>query len=416
MLKNKMASHVVEIIAMLQNAGYEAYVVGGAVRDSLLGRKPKDYDISTSATPEEVKRVFRKFRCFIIGRRFRLVHLYYGKHDIVEISTFRAAPAKEIQKHPKKGKHTPKNMIFQDNEYGSAEEDAWRRDFTVNALFYDPVKGKMVDFTGKGLEDCRNGIVRTIGKSAYVRFQEDPVRTLRALKLVGQYGFTLDPDTEKDLTKALPLLKHISPARLSLELEKIMKAAYGHLIIKACHDYGLLTYFLPFLEKNWETPACEQALKLLEVRNRRMSNGLYRDSLSLAFAVLALPFIEEKYGNGVGNSWEDYEGIHFDIRRLLLEIIKPQVVIKKLSGASVLMLTLQPTLLSKIASKRILSHRGYPHGRELLFIQNELMWNDDEFETFYTPPVQRKRRSRGYKKKWYKDRDHHNSDKKRGSK
>ena len=145
-IKPKIEKYVTDIVAALQNAGYEAYIVGGAVRDFLLDRQPKDYDISTSATPEEVKKVFKKQRCMIIGRRFRLVHLYHGK-EILEISTFRKkpehnAPAPE-KMNPAKRAAAPENMIFRDNEFGTVQEDAQRRDFTVNALFYDPVNDRI---------------------------------------------------------------------------------------------------------------------------------------------------------------------------------------------------------------------------------------------------------------------------------
>ena len=168
-IKPKIEKYVTDIVAALQNAGYEAYIVGGAVRDFLLERQPKDYDISTSATPEEVKKVFRKQRCMIIGRRFRLVHLYHGK-EILEISTFRKKPEHNAsapeKMNPAKRAAAPENMIFRDNEFGTVQEDAWRRDFTVNALFYDPVNDRIHDYTGHGLDDIRDGIVRIIGNEA----------------------------------------------------------------------------------------------------------------------------------------------------------------------------------------------------------------------------------------------------------
>ena len=214
----QIAPHITEIIAGLQEAGYEAYLVGGAVRDFLLQRQPKDYDISTSATPEEVKKVFKKNRVMIIGRRFRLVHFYHGQ-EIIEISTFRKKPeAISISERPARVQDAPENMIFRDNEFGTVQEDAERRDFTVNALFYDPVNDKLCDFTGMGVDDIKNGIVRAIGEPK-VRFEEDPVRILRALKLVGQYGFTMDPETEKALRETLELITLASDSRMTLEME-----------------------------------------------------------------------------------------------------------------------------------------------------------------------------------------------------
>ena len=249
-LKPKIAQYVADIVAALQNAGYEAYIVGGAVRDFLLDRQPKDYDLSTSATPEEIKKVFRKQRCMIIGRRFRLVHLYHGK-EILEISTFRrkpehAAPA-PAKMNPEKLAAAPENMIFRDNEFGTAQEDAWRRDFTVNALFYDPVNDKIVDYTGQGLEDIRNGIVRIIGDPV-TRLEEDPVRILRALKLVGQYNFRMEEATERAVRSCMHLIRLASDSRMTLELEKILKNPFGDRILETFHEYGFLEYFLLTLQ------------------------------------------------------------------------------------------------------------------------------------------------------------------------
>ena len=145
-----VANHVISLISELQNAGFEAYIVGGAIRDLLLGRTPKDYDISTSATPEEVRGVFGRRIARIIGKRFRLVHVQYGG-ELFEVSTFRKAPTQgQLRPDGRPAKDLPEHMILSDNEFGSAEEDAWRRDFTVNALFYDPVRSELIDYTVRG--------------------------------------------------------------------------------------------------------------------------------------------------------------------------------------------------------------------------------------------------------------------------
>ena len=190
-LSRCIAPYVTEIIQSLQDAGYEAYIVGGAVRDFLMGREPKDYDLSTSATPEQIRKVFRNRHCIIIGKRFRLVHLYCGR-EIIEISTFRRCPEQGVQQQsPERSKRrtaAPEKMIFRDNEFGTSYDDAFRRDFTVNAIFYDPVHNELFDYTGQGIRDIEERRIRIIGEAA-LRFEEDPVRMLRALKLKGQYGF-----------------------------------------------------------------------------------------------------------------------------------------------------------------------------------------------------------------------------------
>ena len=170
------------VVTELQQAGYEAYIVGGAIRDLLLDRTPKDFDIGCSATPEQVREVFGRRRTRIIGKRFRLTHVT-SKGELFEVSTFRKAPREgsRVEQEPRDGGEVPENLIVSDNDFGTSVEDAWRRDFTVNALFYDPVSGELYDHTGMGLADIKSRTVRAIGDPA-LRFEEDPVRMLRALK------------------------------------------------------------------------------------------------------------------------------------------------------------------------------------------------------------------------------------------
>ena len=280
-----------EVVATLQDSGFETYIVGGAIRDLLLERKPKDFDISTSATPEEVRHVFGRRKARIIGKRFRLAHVTIND-ELFEVSTFRRTP--QHNNAPASSGHNfhdlPENMIVSDNSYGSSQEDAFRRDFTVNALFYDPVKHDLIDHTGRGIEDIEKRIVRAIG-DPLLRFEEDPVRMLRALKLVAQFDFSLDSDTENALFASLPLLQHASSGRLSLELEKILKSSYCDRHFEVFFDYGLLPYFLPELSASWGSEPCRQLIELLYERNCRVDAGIYRDSISLALAASAYPFV-----------------------------------------------------------------------------------------------------------------------------
>ena len=282
---------IIFLIEELQNAGYETYVVGGAVRDLLLNCEPKDYDISTAATPEQICQVFGRRNTMIIGKRFRLVHYRMGK-EIVEISTFRRTPGKsELKNHPKLA-HLPSKMIVDDNNFGSSKEDAFRRDFTVNALFYDPVKEEIIDYTGCGLKDIASATVRVIGDPD-VRFEEDPVRMLRALKLVGRFGFSMDNACENSLFANMDKIRHVPISRMTLELEKILSSCYVDTIFEAFHDFGLLPYFLPFFAENWNTPEMEMALDLVFERNRQVSTWKLRNSISLAMSCLALPFVRK---------------------------------------------------------------------------------------------------------------------------
>ncbi|PYQ48339.1 MAG: hypothetical protein DMF78_21525 [Acidobacteria bacterium] len=219
-----------KVLYRLKNHGFKAYLVGGGVRDLLLGRKPKDFDIGTDAHPQQVKKLFRN--CFVVGRRFRLCHVRFGR-KVVEVSTFRR------QAPPEEGD----TLIRRDNTFGSPEEDAFRRDFTVNALFYDIATFSVIDFVG-GLEDLQDRVIRTIGDPA-VRFREDPVRMLRAVALAARLGFTIDRDTMEAIRFLRGEIVKSSPARILDEVYKILRQGASRQTFQMLHDAGLLAYLLP---------------------------------------------------------------------------------------------------------------------------------------------------------------------------
>ncbi|MFA6568711.1 MAG: hypothetical protein WCS96_10900 [Victivallales bacterium] len=358
-IRYKIAEHVVGIIEALQKAGFETYLVGGAVRDLLLGLQPKDYDISTAATPEQIKHLFGRRKVMIIGKRFRLAHYYHG-YEIIEISTFRRKPEKA------EPVITPsKKIVFHDNEFGTSYEDAFRRDFTINAIFYDPVKNAIVDYSGRGMDDLKNGIVRIIGEPDE-RFTEDPVRILRALKLVGQYGFKISPETEKAMIAKMHLISACSHSRLSLEFEKVLKKTSSDKTLRTLHKYGFLQYFLPFFHEYWKTPECESALKLLKLRNSRVESGLHRNSLSIAVAVMAFPFVAAAMGKPEGSTiWKYYSGIEKDIKKIMLGVLHPHSFSKRLIESAVSAILLQTAIHRNRPHRRVAKHPRYPHAVEL---------------------------------------------------
>ncbi|PYQ17003.1 MAG: hypothetical protein DMF80_02450 [Acidobacteria bacterium] len=219
-----------KVLYRLKNHGFVAYLVGGGVRDLLLGRRPKDFDIGTSAHPQQVKRLFRN--CFIIGRRFRLCHVRFGR-KVVEVSTFRRQAA------PEEGDP----LIRRDNAFGTPEEDAFRRDFTVNALFYDIATFSVIDYVG-GLEDLERRTIRTIGDPG-VRFREDPVRMLRAVALAARLDFSIDPDTVEAIRFLRGEIVKSSPARVLEEFYKILRQGAARRTFEMLHELGLLAYLLP---------------------------------------------------------------------------------------------------------------------------------------------------------------------------
>ncbi len=380
-IKNKVEPHIIEIIAELQNAGYETYIVGGAIRDIAFNRIPKDYDISTSATPEEIKFVFKKRRVMIIGKRFRLAHLYHGR-EIIEISTFRKNPKNTGQDNRRRKTKVPKNMIFRDNEYGGSYDDAFRRDFTVNALFYDPIKDKIIDYTKEGVNDLKNGVVRIIGNPD-IRFEEDPVRILRALKLVGQYDFTIEKNTQMSLTKKKHNISYVAKSRLFLELTKILQNPYGYEIFQTFENQKMLKYILPLISRQWNNDAGKRMQILFAERCLRLRQGKYRNSLSMAVATIALPFVEQKLSGKTGVLWEDCYGIDTKIFSLLKQLFQSHVFPNVILHAATDILILQPLLLQKKTSDYILLNKRYNHARELMIIHNDTFLHDSELEKIW---------------------------------
>jgi len=224
-----------KVLYRLNRAGFKSYVVGGGVRDLMVGRKPKDFDIATDARPGQIRRLFRNSR--VIGRRFRLAHVYF--HDgIVEVSTFRRDPDPERQRH---GPDDP--LITDDNVFGTPEQDAFRRDFTVNALFYDISDYSVIDYVG-GVADLEQQLIRTIG-DAGMRFQEDPVRMVRACEFAARLGFGIEPQTQRAILEHGSHLDRASAARLTEEVIQLMRCGAAGRTMQWMLDLELLDVILP---------------------------------------------------------------------------------------------------------------------------------------------------------------------------
>ena len=226
-----------KVVRRLVRHGHEAYLVGGCVRDLLLEREPKDFDVATSATPPEIKKLFRNSR--IIGRRFRLAHIFFGK-KIIETSTFRAPP------QPEEDASDEELMIRRDNVFGTAREDALRRDFTINGLFHDLHHNRVIDHAG-GLDDLKRRRIRTIGDPR-VRVQEDPVRIIRAVKFATRLGFEIDPATEDAIIEFRGLLAKCSVARVLEEVYRLLGSGHAEPALRLMHRLGVLAVLLPEIE------------------------------------------------------------------------------------------------------------------------------------------------------------------------
>jgi poly(A) polymerase len=234
--RKNISKAALRVLYRLNEAGHNAYLVGGAVRDLLLGGHPKDFDVATSATPDEVKKLFRN--CRLIGRRFRLAHVVYG-NEIIEVATFRGTSEEQSEGD----RHIVDGRIVRDNVWGTIEEDALRRDFRVNAMYYDISDFSVRDYVG-GLHDLKDRVLRLIGDPA-TRYREDPVRMLRAARLAAKLDFRIDPEAAAPFAELGPLLSSVAPARLFDESLKMFLTGHGLKSFRMLEQCGLLKFMFP---------------------------------------------------------------------------------------------------------------------------------------------------------------------------
>jgi poly(A) polymerase len=257
-----VSPNAVRVTHTLQQAGFKAFIVGGAVRDLLLGIKPKDFDVATDATPEEVKRLFR--RAFIIGRRFQIVHVMFGQ-DLIEVTTFRGSSTDGAPKD----EH---GRVLRDNTFGEQHEDAVRRDFTINAMYYDPTHQTVHDYHG-GIEDIRHKTLRIIG-APEARFREDPVRLLRVVRFAAKLNFTIAPDTRAPMAVMAPLINNVPAARVFDEMLKLLMSGHALACLRQLRKEGLHHGLLPLLDVVLEQPLGEKFVTLaLANTDQRITQG-----------------------------------------------------------------------------------------------------------------------------------------------
>lgn len=287
------------VASRLQDAGHQAFLVGGCVRDALLGERPKDFDVATNATPEQVRALFRGSR--IIGRRFKLVHVRYGR-EMIEVATFRSQHA---DANSADAVSDSSGRILRDNVYGTLEEDAQRRDFTVNALYYDPVRNQVHAFAN-GVEDLRNGVLRLIGEPA-LRYQEDPVRMLRAARFAAKLNFRLDERTAAPIRQLAQLLDDIPAARLYDETLKLFMGGQAEATYEQLIKYGLFRPLFPASHKQLkqsDSPAARLIRLALRNTDTRIAQGKPVTPAFLFAALLwpaVLPRVLQLQASGMPN-------------------------------------------------------------------------------------------------------------------
>ena len=274
-----------KVISRLQDHGFQAYLVGGCIRDLLLRKTPKDFDIATDAHPEEVRELFRNSR--IIGKRFRIVHVRFGR-EIIEVTTFRGPHADEYDEN-----HSDSGMTLNDNVYGTFEEDVFRRDFTMNAIYYEP-QGKEIIDLANGTADIESQIIRTIGDPTG-RLREDPVRMLRAIRFQAKLEFGLEPDLQSSIRSLGYLIQDVPPARLFEEVLKLFLSGYGTAAFDAMLENDIYGWLFPDSKRSMENNATEELVRLaLTSTDQRIAKKMPVTPAFIYAAILWYPFVDEK--------------------------------------------------------------------------------------------------------------------------
>jgi len=360
--RNAISPNALKVLYRLNNAGFSAYLVGGCVRDILLNRRPKDFDVATNALPEEIRKLFKN--CCLIGKRFRLAHILFGK-EVIEVATFRS-PHKEGQEQHG---HTHKGMIIRDNVYGSIEEDAWRRDFTVNALYYNIADFSVLDYTN-GMEDLKNHTLRMIGNPEH-RFHEDPVRLLRAARFAGKLDLKFSKETEAPLLELSYLLQHVSGARLYQEVLKFFQEGATLPTFRLMQKYQFFHSLFPATALALKE---EQALKLLEDAlantDQRAQEGK-TVSPTFLFAVFLWHPIAQQMKQNESETLPPYPALEKAIRSVLREQTKILTIPRRLQMAIHDICLLQHRLTCRHGQTphRLLNHPRFRAAYDLLLLR-----------------------------------------------
>ncbi len=351
----------------LADNGFKAFVVGGAVRDLLLGKKPKDFDVATDATPEEVRRLFRRSR--IIGRRFRIVHVMCGR-DTIEVTTFRAAgnlSGDEEDERPT----DESGRILEDNIFGSQAEDAARRDFTVNALYYDPLREEIHDYFN-GVADCKKKILRMIGDPA-TRYREDPVRMLRAARFAAKLEFHIDPATRKPVAELAQLLDNVPRARIFDEAVKLLMSGHALRGVHQLRAEGLHHGMLPLLDTILDD---EQGRRFIEAGLKNTDERIHADkpaSPGFLFACLLWPQVQRRWQDIQTEGEKSIPALFLAMDEVLEAQRELLAIPRKLDGMIKEIWALQPRFEQRAGSRpfRLLEHPRFRAGYDFLLIRAE---------------------------------------------
>ena len=364
----------------LQKEGYSAYLVGGCVRDLLLGREPKDFDVVTNADPEEIKKVFRN--CRLIGRRFRLAHVHFGR-EVIEVATFRG-PAES--KNDEKQVLNNEGRLLRDNVYGTIEEDVWRRDFTVNALYYNIKDFSVVDYVD-GMTDHKAAQLKLIGDPE-TRFREDPVRMIRAVRFAVKLGFNIDHDCEVAMHKVADLLSSIPSARLYDEAIKLFLSGYALQTFEMLRHYGLFQVLFPATEQSLaveENGYPKQLLiKALENSDNRIADGKTVTAYFL-FAAFLWESVQASAKHKVSRGVPEYVAYQDAANEVIAQQVKSTALPRHITLAMREVWSLQAKFNARYGSKpsRLITHPRFRAAYDFLCLRAETGGVDPELAEWW---------------------------------
>jgi poly(A) polymerase len=362
--RDRISACAAKVTDTLQQHNFTAYVVGGAVRDLIVGWTPKDFDVATSATPEQVRELFRRSR--IIGRRFRLVHVMCGR-EMVEVSTYRGGIPSEDE--PDKRASDEHGRILRDNVFGTQEEDATRRDFTINALFYDPSTQEIWDYHG-GYDDLKKRKIRMIGDPAQ-RYREDPVRMLRAVRFAASREMEIDAETREPIKSLAPLLANVPPSRLFDEMLKLLLSGHAYECVMALRKEGLHHGLLPMLDVILEQPMGERFV-MLALRNTdariKSDKGV---SPSFLFAALLWHEVLAEWKKLESSGMPPVPALYQAMEQVIEQQASMLAIPRRYGGDMKEIWVLQPRFLQRAGRRpyRLLEHPRFRAGYDFLLLR-----------------------------------------------
>lgn len=368
--RKDISPNALKVLYRLHNAGYESFLVGGCVRDLQLGLHPKDFDVATDATPEQVRKLFSNSR--LIGRRFKIVHVTFGR-EIIEVTTFRGR-AEETDADPSLQRESEQGLLLRDNVYGSLEEDAERRDFTINALYYTPSDFSIQAF-GSALEDLENRTLRIIGDPQR-RYREDPVRMLRAVRFAAKLDLTIEPDTANCIAELAPLLSHVAAARLFDEILKLLMAGHGVATWRLMQEYQLIEPLFPdtFLALNLNSDRhyhafIEQALVNTDLRISRSKPV----TPAFLYAALLWPAVREEAEHQVSMGTPEYPAWQQAMTRIVSQQVRSIAIPKRFSIPMKEIWELQLRLPKRSAKKaeQLVTHPRFRAAYDFLILREQ---------------------------------------------